>query len=251
MEIQGTVAVITGGGSGIGRATALRLAAEGASTVIADIDLAGAQETAGEITRRGGAGVALRADVTRDADALAMIELAEQRFGGLDILFNNAGITCGPEGYPGASADAWQRVLDVNLRAVVLATQLALPAMHRRGGGAVVNTASMAAFVGFPPDPIYAATKAAVVLFTHSMGVLAAQGIRVNCVCPGLVNTPMLSRHQGGERPAWLDHAKLLEPEEIAAGVLDLIRDDSLAGRALRIVPGHRDFAPLPEFPGR
>ncbi len=248
MEIRGKVAVVTGGGSGIGRATALRLARAGASVVVADVDEAGARETVACIERDGGAAVPVRADVTRAADVQHMLALAAERFGGLDILHNNAGVTTGTLDFAGATMDQWQRVLDVNLRAVVLGTHLALPLLRKRGGGVIVNTASLAAFVGFPPDPVYAATKAAVVMFTHSLGPLAAEGIRVNCICPGVVNTPMLTRSQGDEPPDWLGSVPLLEPEAIADGVLQLIADDAVAGRAMRIAPGLRDFADLPPF---
>jgi 15-hydroxyprostaglandin dehydrogenase (NAD) len=248
MEIRGKVAVITGGGSGIGQATAIRLAREGAAIVVADRDAAGAHDTVAHIEQAGGTAVAVEVDVSVPADAQRMLALAEERFGGVDILHNNAGITTGAPAFTEATMEQWQRVLDVNLRAVILGTQLALPLLRRRGGGAIIHTASLAAFVGFPPDPVYAATKAAVVLFTHSLGLLAAENIRVNCICPGLVNTPLLrgGRARGEvELPANLP---MLEPEDIADGVVQLITDDTLAGRALRIAPGRRDFASLPEF---
>ncbi len=248
MDIRGKVAVVTGAGSGIGRATAVRLAREGASIIVADLDNTGGRETAGRIAAAGGAATAVHADVTRETDARRMLATAEERYGGLDILCNNAGITTGTLDFTQATSDQWQRVIDVNLRAVILGTHLALPLLRRRGGGAIVHTASLAAFVGFPPDPVYAATKAGVVLFTHSLGALAAEGIRVNCVCPGVVNTPMLQRAQGEERPAWLGTVPMLEPEDIADGVVQLITDDALAGRALRIARGLRDFAPLSAF---
>jgi len=248
MDIRGKVAIITGAGSGIGRATAIRLAREGAAVVVVDLDDAGARETVAAIEQASGAATALRADVTVVADARRMIATAEQRFGGLDILHNNAGVTAGQLEFEKVTIEQWQRVLDVNLRAVVLGTQLALPVLRKRGGGVIIHTASLAAFVGFPQDPVYAATKAAVMMFTHSMAALAAEGIRVNCICPGIVNTPMLRRAAGGERPAWLENVPLLEPEEIADGVVELITDDTLAGRALRIAHGVRDFAPLPAF---
>src|SRR5512143_3950608 len=234
MEIRGKVAVVTGAGSGIGRATAVRLAREGASVIVADLDGAGARETVARITQSGGAAADVQVDVTREADARRMLSGAEERYGGLDILCNNAGITTGTLDFSQATTDQWQRVLDVNLRAVILGTHLALPLLRRRGGGAIVHTASMAAFVGFPPDPVYAATKGGVVLFTHSLAPLAAEGTRVNCVCPGVVNTPMLRRAAGDEQPAWLGSVPLLEPEDIADGIIELITDDTLAGRAMR-----------------
>jgi NAD(P)-dependent dehydrogenase (short-subunit alcohol dehydrogenase family) len=248
MDIRGKVAVITGGGSGIGQATAVRLAREGAAVVVADRDAAGARDTVAGIEQAGGRAAAVQVDVSVAADAQRMLALAEERFGGVDILHNNAGITTGTPSFAEATVEQWQRVLDVNLRGVILGTHLALPLLRRRGGGVIIHTASLAAFVGFPPDPVYAASKAAVVLFTHSLGVLAAENIRVNCVCPGLVNTPLLrgGRARGDvELPANLP---MLEAEEIADGVVQLITDDTLAGRALRIAKGMRDFASLPEF---
>ena len=248
MDMRGKVAVITGAGSGIGRATAVRLAREGASVIVADLDEPGSRETVARITEVGGTAAAVQADVTRETDVRRMLATAEEQYGGVDILCNNAGITSGTLDFTQATSEQWQRVIDVNLRAVILGTHLALPLLRRRGGGAIVHTASLAAFVGFPPDPVYAATKAGVVMFTHSLGPLASEGIRVNCVCPGVVNTPMLRRAQGDAQPAWLGTVPLLEPEDIADGIIQLITDDTLAGRALRIARGLRDFAALPAF---
>lgn len=248
MDIRGKVAVVTGGGSGIGRATAVRLAREGAAVVVVDTDDVGARDTVTSVVQAGGSAVAIAADVTSDVDARRMFAVAEERFGGVDILHNNAGVTAGTLDFTAATSEQWERVINVNLRAVVLGTHLAIPLMRQRHGGAIVHTASLAAFVGFPPDPVYAATKAAVVMFTHSLTPLAAEGIRVNCVCPGVVNTPMLRRSAGDAQPDWLGTVPMLEPEVIADGVVQLILDDSLAGRALRIAPGLRDFAALPPF---
>lgn len=245
MNIQGKVAVVTGGGSGIGRATALALSRKGAAIVIADLDADGAQETATQVLATGGTASNLRVDVSQAGEIEKMLAYAEQRFGGLDILCNNAGIvTAG--GFPAGEVAAWKRVVDVNLNAIILATQLALPRLRRRGGGAIVQTASMAAFVGFGPDPVYAATKAAVVFFTHSLAYLKSQGIRVNCVCPGLVDTPLLQQSTQGERPAWLDTIKMLQAEEVAEAIVGLIEDDNVGGRALQILPGVSSFAEIP-----
>src|SRR5262249_38738500 len=156
------------------QATAIRLAHEGAAVVVADRDAAGARATVARIEESNGRAAAVEVDVSNPADAQRMLAVAEERFGGLDILHNNAGITTGTPSFTHATADQWQRVIDVNLRGVILGTHLALPALQRRGGGVIVHTASLAAFVGFPPDPVYAATKAAVVMFTHSLGPLAA-----------------------------------------------------------------------------
>lgn len=248
MELKGKIAVITGGGSGIGRATAQRLAREGAAVVLADVDGAATEATAAEIAQAGGRAVAVRADVSDLADARRMFETAGRHFGGIDILCNNAGITTGSPSFSDASLEQWQRVLDVNLRAVILGTHLAIPLLRQRGGGAIVHTASLAGLIGFPPDPVYAATKAGVVMFTHSMGVLAAEGIRVNCVCPGIVDTPLLRRGRGSGDVVLPPNLPMLQPEDIADGILQLITDDTLAGKALRIAVGVRDIAPLPEF---
>ncbi len=274
MEISDKVALVTGAGSGIGRASAVRLATEGASVVVADVDDAGARETVAQIEAAGGKAaavhadpslrsgqapraVAFRADVTQEEDVRAMIAFAESTYGGLDILHNNAGIITGPPRWPDTEPEAWIRMLDINLRGVILGTQLALPAMRKRGGGAIVNTASMAGVgYGFPPNPVYAASKGGVVLFTASLAPLAAEAnIRVNCVCPGIVDTPMFRRAADGPADTRvlderLRSVPILAPEEIADCVVYFIRDDSLAGRALLVRNGlPRELLRMPEIP--
>lgn len=245
MEIQGKVAVVTGGGSGIGRATAIRLAEQGASVLIVDVQKQGAEETLAQIAAQSPRSCAAVFDMSQPQQIEAMLAHAEQELGGIDILVNNAGLTT-TGGFPEAELAVWQRVLDVNLRAVILGTQLVIPRLRKRGGGAVVHTASMAAFVGFPPDAVYAATKAGVVFFTHSLANLAGEGIRVNCVCPGLVDTPMLRQATAGETPPWLTSVKMLQPSDIADAIGGLITDDSIAGRALQVTPGLRTYAEIP-----
>jgi NAD(P)-dependent dehydrogenase (short-subunit alcohol dehydrogenase family) len=259
MDIAGKVALVTGAGSGIGRASSVRLAAEGASVVVADVDESGGQETVRLITEAGGNANFVTADVTIPDHVQAMIDRAERTYGGLDILHNNAGIITGPPRWPDTEPEAWIRMLDINLRGVILGTQLALPAMRKRGGGAIVNTASMAGVgYGFPPNPVYAASKGGVVLFTASLAPLAAEAnIRVNCICPGVVDTPMLRRAAEGVTPqesqateARLRSVPILAPEEIADCVVYFIRDDSLAGRALLVRNGMpRELLRMPEIP--
>lgn len=265
MDIANKVALITGGGSGIGRATAIRLAAEGASVVVADVDEAGGEETVASIEAAGpsaGSGQAsraafIRADVTLEADVRAMIGFAEETYGGLDILHNNAGTTTGPPGYPETPVDQWSRILDINLRGVILGTQHGIVAMRKRGGGCIVNTASLAGIIGFAPDPVYSATKGGVVLFTAALATLKDEAnIRVNCVCPGVVDTPLLRRSSAGATEEQLAAAAarfqfgaFLKAEDIADAVVELIHDDTLAGRAMLIPNAFPRFvAPVVEI---
>jgi 3-oxoacyl-[acyl-carrier protein] reductase len=229
MDPAGKVAIVTGAAMGIGRAVAQRLAQEGAQVVVSDVESERGKEAAAEL-----GGLFVRADVTNDDELRRMFETAERFGGGIDVLVNNAGGVWDPL-YPAAPPDHWQRVLDVNLRAVMLATQLALEPLRRRGGGAIVNVASVAGLGAGPHGaPEYAAAKAAVVRLTAALESLAVENIRVNCICPDYVDTPAVQRGlaemSDAERAQVPD---LVAPEAIAGGVLDLIRDDSLAGRVL------------------
>jgi 3-oxoacyl-[acyl-carrier protein] reductase len=228
VDVSGKVAIVTGGAMGIGSAVAAALAEAGARVVVVDRDV-----EAGERTAAGLGGLFVRADVTRDDELVRAFERTERFGGGLDVLVNNAGGVEDPV-YPAAPVARWERVLDVNLRGVMLATQLALDALRRRGG-AVVNVASVAGLGAGPHDaPEYAAAKAGVVRFTAALRSLAAEGVRVNAICPDYVDTPAMQRSLAAmsedERTAV---PKLVSARSIAGGVLDLIRDDSLAGRVL------------------
>ena len=255
MEINGKAALITGAGSGIGRATALRLAHEGAAVVVADVDETGGRETVSMIETDGGRAAFVRADVSDADDVRAMVAFAEKTFGGLDILHNNAGIYVGRSAFLEGGPERWAQVLDVNLRGVILGTRYGIEAMRQRGGGAIVNTASVAGLVGYWGDPVYAATKGGVVLFTASLAPLKEEmNIRVNCVCPGVVETPMLQTARAAsteqEQQATAQQPStypILQPDEIADAVVELIKDDSLAGRAMRIMNGQpRELTELP-----
>jgi NAD(P)-dependent dehydrogenase (short-subunit alcohol dehydrogenase family) len=253
VEIEGHVALVTGAGAGIGRATALRLADEGAAVGVADVDEASGRATVHDVEAGGGRAAFIRADVSHEPDVRAMVDLALTELGGLDILVNNAGIVADPA-FPDADPEAWMRVLDVNLRGPMLGTHYAIRAMRDRGGGAIVNIASLAG-IGFGPhdSPDYAATKAAVARFSAALAPLQEQlGIRVNCICPDWVDTPMSRRTRAGmtsEEEAAVVPPGILTPEEIADATVELIRDDSLAGRVMTCWCGQpRSLLPVPDW---
>jgi len=252
MEIKGRAAVVTGAASGIGRATSQRLAREGASVIVADIDEAGGAETVKLIEAAGGRAHFVRTDVTSESEARRMLETAVQKFGRLDILHNNAGIGLGPPGFPLVPPERWHLLIEIDLQAVILGTGLAAPIMERNGGGAIVNTASMAGLYPYV-DPVYGAAKAGVVNFTHSLARWAAEKkIRVNCVCPGIVDTPMIRRGleaRAAGAPSFLPK-NVIQPETIADAVTMLIRDDSLFGCSLEVRPTGRQIVEPRRAPG-
>jgi len=229
VELAGKVAVVTGAAMGIGFAIAQALGELDARVVLADRDSEAGKRAANELD-----GLFVRADVTVDEELRRIFETVERFGGGLDVLVNNAGGVEDPV-YPHAPVEHWQQVLDLNLRAVMLATQLALEPLRRRSGGAIVNVSSVAGLGAGPHGaPEYAAAKAGVVRFTATLGRLAAEGIRVNAICPDYVDTPAVRRslaQMSDEEQAAVP--ELVSPQAIAGGALDLIRDDSLAGRVL------------------
>ena len=193
MEIRGKVAVITGAGSGIGRATSMRLANDGASIVIADVDEGGGAETVKLIEKEGGRAMFVRADVTQEVDARKMIDAAVQKLGGLDILYNNAGVGTGVPPFPEASLPQWRRVIDIDLTAVIMGTWIAAPLIQKHGGGAIINTASINADTPNPTLLAYATTKGEIQNFTAGLALLLAEkGIRANAVAPGPIWTPLI-----------------------------------------------------------
>ncbi len=241
MDVAGKVAIVTGAARGIGRATAVALARAGArAVVLADVRAEAAAETAALVGQHG-ADAWLRATDVGSAPALhRMIDETVQRYGALHILHNNAGIGEGADDWPKVSAERSAAIVDVNLRAVILGTRLALEPISRAGGGAIVHTASGAAFTPLPPQAVYAATKAGVVHFTRSCAPLAdTHGVRVSCVCPGLVSTDMVQESGPGGPAPWLqaiiDAVEMLTPEEIAGRVLDLVRDPDSAGAVVSV----------------
>jgi NAD(P)-dependent dehydrogenase (short-subunit alcohol dehydrogenase family) len=246
MQLPGRTAVVTGASSGIGRACARALAESGASVLVVDVDEHGGAETVASVTAEGGTAAFVRADVRRLEEIGAMLDAAVERFGGLDVVCNNAGIVCGEPLWPATPPERLADQVAINLGAVILGTRLA---MDRFGpdGGVVVNTASIGALLPLEDEPGYSATKAGVVMFTRACtGLAATRRVRVNAVLPGLVETPLLAKSGDGSNEAgWASMARdfmpLLTPEYVAGEVLEIVRDDSLAGHC-RIV------GELPEF---
>lgn len=194
-SLSNKVAIITGGASGQGKVAAELFAEQGAKVVVADIDLAGAQSVAAAI-----GGAAVRVDVAKEADVKAMVDFACATFGGIDILFNNAGIgfSASPR-YKMASItetpeEAWDAILDINLKGLAMGCKHAIPKMLERGGGAVINNASINALAGVHGADAYTAAKGGIVSLTRVLAAdWGAKNIRVNCICPGPVETPMIS----------------------------------------------------------
>jgi NAD(P)-dependent dehydrogenase (short-subunit alcohol dehydrogenase family) len=240
--LGGRVAVITGGASGIGRAIVHRLAAEGASVVVADIDAAGGGRVAGEV---GGRAVTL--DV---ADPAGWAQLVEDLApGGLDIAVLNAGVTTGEDRITALTDTAYRRIMAANVDGVVFGTRAVAPLLARRGGGAIVATASLAGIIAYPPDPIYTLTKHAVVGFVRSVAPqLERDGITIDAVCPGITDTPLLS----GVMRRQVEDAgfPVMAPEQVAAAVVEAVLDGG-TGRALVCQPGREATAfRFPNVPG-
>jgi 15-hydroxyprostaglandin dehydrogenase (NAD) len=243
MEIAGKVAVVSGGGSGIGRASVLALVDRGAKVVVADVDADGGRQTVGLVVAKSGAAVFAPCNVTKTEDLVRTFACAKENFGALHIAFNNAGI--GGEDLFADNPGDWKRLIEIDLTAVIDATRIAVREMKRASGGVIINTASLIGLGPMGAAPVYAAAKAGVVNFSRSLAYLAKESnIRVNTICPELVDTKMALGF-GEERLAELRKtAGILKPEDIAAGVLELIEDDSRAGAVLKItVRGGREYA--------
>jgi len=207
MRLEGEVAVITGAGSGIGRATARLFAAEGAHVIVSDIDADGGEGTVREIVENEGTADFIKTDVTAEADMARLFDDAEARHGRVSIVFNNAGrMLRGTT--DDLSLEAFRSLLELNVLGVFLGCKYGIPALRRNGGGAVVNTASAVSFIGTPNSVAYCASKGAVLQLTRAVAMdVAKENIRVNAVCPGLVDTNFYAP----------DYAKGINPEDFRA----------------------------------
>lgn len=227
-EFEGKVALVTGTSSGIGRATALAFAREGARVAAVDLDEKGGEETARLIREAGGEALAVTGvDVSVPAQVEAAVRAAATTFGRLDCAFNNAGIEGETAPTHESTEENWDRVLGVNLRGTWLCMRAELPRLLAAGGGAIVNCASIAGMVGFPGIAAYTASKHGVIGLTRAAALeYALKGIRVNCVCPGVIQTPMVERFTKHDPKAYAELvagepvARVGRPEEIADAVL-------------------------------
>ena len=228
-------AIVTGGGGGIGRATSIGLAARGFGVVVVDLDADAARGTVGAVEKAGGVAVAVEADVTDDAGVAAYVRECEERFGGVDGFFNNAayeGVIAAIPDYP---LEEFDRTMAVNVRGVFLGLRHAIPALRRRGGGAIVNVSSQAGLRGVPELSAYSASKHAVIGLTRAAALENVRdGIRVNAVCPGPTDTRMMRaieetvERQGGDPSGFVERipiGRYGRPEEIAALVVWLLVD--------------------------
>jgi NAD(P)-dependent dehydrogenase (short-subunit alcohol dehydrogenase family) len=231
-RLDGKVCVITGAGGGMGREAAILFSAEGASVCAADVNLAAAEETAAQARDA----FAHQVDVADEASVAAMLSATAERYGGVDVLYNNAGISPSDDGSVlETSVDAWDRVQAVNTKGVFLCCKHGIPHLQRRGGGSVINVASFVAIVGAATSQIsYTASKGAVLSMTRELAVqFARENIRVNALCPGPVETPLLLSIFGDD-PAALERrrthwptGRLAKPREVVNGALFLASDES------------------------
>jgi NAD(P)-dependent dehydrogenase (short-subunit alcohol dehydrogenase family) len=235
MRLEGKAAVITGAASGIGREAALLFASEGAAVAAVDLNEEAVRATVSDIIAAGGTAIPVVADVSKDADAAAMIAAAEEAFGKVDIVFNNAGIMHSDDGDAiGTDEAIWDLTMDINAKGVFLGCKYGIPALLRAGGGSIINTASFVAHLGAAtPQVAYTASKGAVLAMTRELAVVhARQGVRVNALCPGPLRTELLMKFLDTEekkqrRLVHVPMGRFGEAAEMAKAALWLASDDS------------------------
>ena len=235
MRLDGQVALITGGGNGIGRQSAQLFAAEGASVLVTDVNDEAGNETVALIEQAGGRAAYCHADVSKDADCAAMVAAAEQQFGKLTVLFNNAGVMLGDDGDSQATTDeVWDLTMAINLKGVFLGCRHGIPALKRAGGGSVINTASFVAIMGAAtPQIAYTASKGGVLAMTRELAIIhARENIRVNALCPGPLRTKLLmdfldTEEKKQRRLVHIPMGRFGEAEEMAKAALFLASPES------------------------
>jgi len=255
-KLDGKVAIITGAGAGIGKATALLFTNEGAKVVVADNAISSGEETLSMIKRDGGEALFIKTDVSLEDDIKKMIEAAVDNYGKLDILFNNAGIADTLASTHEVNVSEWHRIININLNGVFLGMKYAIPEMLKIGGGAIINASSLAGLVGVPRRATYCASKGGVIQLTKAAALeYAAKNIRVNCICPGFIWTPMQEtamRHESTVDSKTLEEIKMQaislspigrfgKPEEVARAAVFLASDDAsfITGVALPVDGGY------------
>ncbi len=248
MRLEGKVAIVTGAGSGIGRATSLAFASEGARVVVADIEAEGGEETVRMVHEADGQAVFVKVDVSRAEDVETMVDKAVEAYGRLDCAFNNAGISPPPVSISRCPQDSWEKVITINLTGVFLCMKYELPKMLKSGGGSIVNTSSVLGLFGDGGHPAYAASKHGILGLTKTAAIQYAKtGIRINAVCPGIIRTPSSERSFAGHPDL---QAKMIgmqpmdrfgEADEVAKAVVWLCTDEAsfITGHPLPVDGGY------------
>jgi len=235
MRLKDKVAVITGAASGIGRQSAIRFAAEGAHIVAVDLNRQAGEETAEQVEANGGKAIFVEADVSKASDCQRMVAAAEESFGKLNVMFNNAGIMLGEDGDAESTTESvWEKTMAVNLRGVFLGCKYGIPAIRRAGGGSIINTASFVALMGAAtPQIAYTASKGGVLAMTRELAMIhARENIRVNALCPGPLHTELLMNFLDTEakrnrRLVHLPMGRFGEAKEMAEAAVFLASDES------------------------
>lgn len=243
------VALVTGAGSGIGRASALAFARQGARVVVADVSAEGGEETVGLIKDGGGEAIFVKTDVTQAAEVEALVKKAVQSYGRLDYAHNNAGVLGMVAPTADYSEEDWDRTININLKGIWLCLKYEIPQMKEQGGGAIVNSSSIAAFGAIPNSPAYVASKHGIMGLTRSAAVeYAKAGIRVNAVCPGPTDTPAIERQAPGKRIGTMPTKRMASTEEVAAAVIWLCSEAAsfVSGHGLTIDGGASALGALP-----